>query len=106
MASLMVSLPDAPMAAAATSLPFVLMPASMMLTLMRPVESAPPILLTSGWMENVMDSERRLSFHWPYSMVSARNMSISSWINACPTNIRMAAAAMRNSECSAKKKTM
>ena len=82
MASLMVSLPDASMAAAAVSEPFVLMPASMMLTLMRPVESAPPILLTSGWMENVMDSERRPSFHWPYSMVSARNMSISSWMNA------------------------
>ena len=55
-ASLMVSLPEASMAAAAASLPLVLMPASMILMLMRPVESAPPILLTSGWMEKVMDS--------------------------------------------------
>ena len=105
MASLMVSLPEASMAAAAASLPLVLMPASMMLMLMRPVESAPPILLTSGWMENVMDSERRPSFHWPYSMVSARNMSISSWMKAWPTNMRMAASAMRTMECSAKKNT-
>jgi len=35
----------------------------------RPVESAPPILLTSGWMEKVMDSVRRPSFHCPYSLL-------------------------------------
>ena len=52
-----------------------------------------------------MDSERRPSFHWPYSIVSARNMSISSWMKAWPTNMRMAASAMRAMECSAKKNT-
>ena len=45
-------------------------------------DRAPPILLTSGWMEKVIDSLRLWSFHWPYSIVSVRNMSMSSWMKA------------------------
>ena len=51
---------------------------------MTAVDSAPPILLISGWMEKVMDSQRLCSFHWPYSMVSARNISIKKLYEGLP----------------------
>ena len=43
---------------------------------MATMESAPPILLMSGWMESVMLSLRLWSFHCPYSIVSERNISM------------------------------
>ena len=95
--------PAASIASAAVSPVF--MPQTTSVTLMMPVESAPPILLMRGWMENVMLSFRLPSFHWPYSMVSARNISISSWMNAWPTNTMTPAAAIRYMLASAKKNT-
>ena len=40
----------------------------------------------NGCTANVTDSLRRPSFHCPYSTQSAMNISISSWMNACPVN--------------------
>ena len=55
-----------------------LIPDQTNIRLVMPMETAPPILLISGCTERVMLSLRLPFFHWPYSMVSSRNMSISS----------------------------
>ena len=74
MALLKISLPEASMAS--TVPPSILMPERRRVKLTKPVEMAPPSYLITGWMEKVTDSLRLPSFQWPYSTVSARNMSI------------------------------
>ena len=70
-----ISLPEVPIAS--TVPPSTLIPAMISVRLTTAVDSAPPILLMRGCTEKVMDSLRLPSFHWPYSTVSARNISIS-----------------------------
>ena len=79
MAAFTVAWPAGPMAAAVSSPR--LIPETIRAMLIMPVDRAPPILLTRGWMEKVTDSFRLRSFYCSYYTASTRNFSLTICIN-------------------------